>query len=83
MQALKNSDYSKFSEAEQAALRYAEKITRGPTNRAFAEADELKRHFKEEQIVDIACEVGLTNFTNRVTDGLGLEVEPEYAAARA
>ncbi len=83
MQLLKNSDYSKFTAAEQAALRYAEKITRGPTNRAFAEADELKRHFSEEQIVDIACEVGLTNFTNRVTDGLGLEVEAEYATAKA
>jgi len=28
------------------------------------------------------AEVGLVNFTNRVTDGLGLEVEPEFAAEK-
>ncbi len=72
---LKTNDYSKFTPKEQAALRYAEKITKGPTNTASAEADELKKHFSEAQIVDLVCEVALGNFTNRVTDGLGLELE--------
>jgi alkylhydroperoxidase family enzyme len=34
VQALKNEDFSRFTEAEQAALRYDDKITRGPTNRS-------------------------------------------------
>lgn len=72
---LKNSDYSKFTPKEQAALKYADKMTKGPTNTASAEADELKKHFTEDQIVDLVCEVALVNFTNRVTDGLGLELE--------
>ena len=60
-------------------MRYAEKITRGPTNLAGAEADALKKHFSDPEIVDLVAEVALVNFTNRVTDGLGLEVEPEFA----
>jgi len=68
-----------FSDKEKAALRYAEKMTRGPTNSAGAEADALKKYFSEAEIVDLVAEVALVNFTNRVTDGLGLEVEPEFA----
>jgi alkylhydroperoxidase family enzyme len=60
-------------------LRYAEKITRTPTYDAGAEADALKQHFSDPEIVDLVAEVALVNFTNRVTDGLGLEVEPEVA----
>ncbi len=72
---LKSNDYSKFTPKEQAALRYAEKMTKGPTNTASAEADELKKHFSQDQIVDLVCEVALVNLTNRITDGLGLELE--------
>ncbi len=72
---LKTNDYSRFTPKEQAALRYAEKMTKGPTNTASAEADELKKHFTEAQVVDLVCEVALVNFTNRVTDGLALEFE--------
>lgn len=74
-QALKRADLSHFHEKEQAALRYAEKITRGPTNQASVEADALKKLFSEEERVDLVCLVGLVNFTNRVTDGLGLELD--------
>jgi len=54
-------------------------MTRGPTNSAGAEADALKKYFSDPEIVDLMAEVALVNFTNRVTDGLGLEVEPEFA----
>lgn len=57
-------------------------MTRGPTNSAGAEADALKQYFSDAEIVDLMAEVGLVNFTNRVTDGLGLEVEPEFAAEK-
>ncbi len=63
-------------------MRYAEKITRGPTSQAAAEADALKQHFSDLEIVDLVAEVALANFTNRVTDGLGLEVEPEFASEK-
>jgi uncharacterized peroxidase-related enzyme len=78
-QALKNPEASNFSDKEKAALRYAEKMTRGPTSSAGTEADALKKYFSDAEIVDLVAEVALVNFTNRVTDGLGLEVEPEFA----
>lgn len=63
-------------------MRYAEKITRGPTNSAGAEGEALKQHFSDPEIVDLVAEVALVNFTNRVTDGLGLEVESEFASEK-
>ena len=63
-------------------MRYAEKMTRTPTYDAGDEADALKQYFSEPEIVDLVAEVALVNFTNRVTDGLGLEVEPEFAGEK-
>ncbi len=73
--ALKSGNYSRFSEKEQAALRYVEKLTRTPREINDADFDELKKHFSEPEIVDIHMLAGLANLTNRVTDPLGLEVE--------
>jgi alkylhydroperoxidase family enzyme len=39
----------------------------------------LKKYFSDPEIVDLVAEVALAYFTKRVTDGLGLEVEPEFA----
>jgi alkylhydroperoxidase family enzyme len=50
-------------------------MTRTPTSDASTEADALRRYFSDEQIVDIAVTVGLANLTNRITDGLGLELD--------
>jgi uncharacterized peroxidase-related enzyme len=73
--ALSQGDYSRFGEKDQAALQYAEKLTRAPKNAADADFSALKKHFSEEQIVDIHLLIGLVNLTNRVTGPLGLEVE--------
>ncbi len=72
---LKKGDYSHLPAPFQAALRYAERMTKGPTNGASAEADALKKHFSDMEIVDVVTEVALVNLTNRITDGLGLELE--------
>ena len=74
-QALKSGDYGKFSPKEQAALKFAEKITRESRNVGDADFAALKEHFSEDQIVDLNMLVGLINLTNRVTDPLGAEVE--------
>ena len=74
-QALKDPESAPFSEKEKLALRFAEKLTRTPTNDASAEADALKAHFSEEERVDLTCLVALVNCTNRITDGLGLELD--------
>lgn len=74
MRAIKNGDYSGFAAPEQAALRYAEKLTRAADSATDADFAELKKHFSDE-IVDLHMLIGLANLTNRVTDPLGLEVE--------
>jgi uncharacterized peroxidase-related enzyme len=75
MKALLRGNYSGFAAPEQVALKYAEKLTRTPDGASDADFTELKKHFSDEQIVDLHMLIGLANLTNRVTGPLGLEVE--------
>jgi uncharacterized peroxidase-related enzyme len=75
MKALKNGDYSGFGAPEQAALRYTEKLARKPDSATDADFADLKKHFSDEQIVDLHMLIGLANLTNRVTGPLNLDVE--------
>lgn len=75
MRALKAGDYSTFNASEQAALRYSEKLTRSPDAATDADFAELKKHFSDEQIVDLHMLTGLANLTNRVTGPLALDLE--------
>jgi alkylhydroperoxidase family enzyme len=75
MKTLTEGHYSGFGAPEQAALRYAEKLTRTPDGSSDADFAELKTHFSDEQIVDLHMLIGLANLTNRVTGPLALEVE--------
>jgi alkylhydroperoxidase family enzyme len=74
-QNLNAGDYSGFSPKEQAALKFAEKLTRESRNITDADIETLKQHFSEEQIVDLDVLVGLVNLTNRLTDPLGADLE--------
>jgi len=73
--ALKAGNYSRYSEKEQAALTYVEKLTRTPRDITDADVVLLQKHFSEPEIVDIHILSGLANLTNRFTDPLGLELE--------
>jgi uncharacterized peroxidase-related enzyme len=73
--ALQAGDYSRFTEKEQAALAYVEKLTRTPREINDANFAGLEKYFSEPEIVDLHMLAGLANLTNRVTDPLGLEVE--------
>jgi len=73
--ALKAGNYSRYSEKEQAALTYIEKLTRTPHDITDADFVPLKKQFSEPEIVDIHMLTGLANLTNRFTDPLGLELE--------
>lgn len=72
---LKTGNYPRFSEKEQAALAYAEKLTRDPHSVNDGDFVVLKHHFSDAEIVDLHLLTGLANLTNRFTDPLGLEVE--------
>jgi uncharacterized peroxidase-related enzyme len=75
MKTLTEGHYSGFGEPEQAALRYAEKLTRTPDVAGDVDFAELKTHLSDEQILDLHMLIGLANLTNRVTGPLALEVE--------
>jgi alkylhydroperoxidase family enzyme len=72
---LKAGDYNSFNDKEQAALKFAEKLTRDPQSIADADIASLKQHFSEAEIVDLDLLIGLANLTNRFTDPLGAELE--------
>jgi uncharacterized peroxidase-related enzyme len=73
--ALKQGNYSRFSEKERAALTYVEKLTRCPHEITEGDFNELKKRFTDSEIVDLHLLTGLANLTNRFTDPLGLELE--------
>src|SRR3954447_23813497 len=73
--AMKSGDFSRYREGEQSALKYAEKLTREPGTITNEDVAELKKHFTDQQVVDLHLLVGLVNLTNRFTDPLGLELE--------
>ena len=74
-QNLQSCSYGSFSPKEQAALKFAEKLTRAPQSIGDADIAALKQHFSEAEIVDLDLLIGLANLTNRFTDPLGAEVE--------
>jgi uncharacterized peroxidase-related enzyme len=73
--ALKAGNYSRYSEKEQTALVYVEKLTRTPHDVNDADFLPLKKAFSDSEIVDLHMLTGLVNLTNRLTDPLGLELE--------
>jgi uncharacterized peroxidase-related enzyme len=75
LKALKSGNYSPIGEKEQMGLRYTEKLTRTPDGAGDDDFAELKKHFSDEQIVDLHMLIGLANLTNRVTGPLDLPVE--------
>ena len=74
-QALKNGDFTRFTDAERDALKFAEKLTKTSWLIDPSDIERLKRHLSEAQIVDLDLLVGLANLTNRFTDPLGAELE--------
>ena len=74
-QNLKGGQHGNFSEKEEAALDFAEKLTRDPHSIADGDIQSLKLHFSDAEIVDLDLLIGLANLTNRFTDPLGADLE--------
>jgi alkylhydroperoxidase family enzyme len=62
-----------FTPAEKAALRLAETMTRDAHAVDDAQWAELRRHFDEGQIIELAAAIGLFNYFNRFNDALRME----------
>src|SRR5579872_2508235 len=56
--ALKAGDYSRYTEKEQTALAYSEKLTRTPQEVTDGDFEKLKKHFSDPEVVDLHLLVG-------------------------
>ena len=65
---------SDFDEKEKTSLRFAERMTRESHGVDEALWAELRRHFSEGEVVELAAAIGLFNYFNRFNNAL--EVEP-------
>lgn len=62
-----------FDAKDKAVILHAERLTRGASGMREPALTELRKHFSEDQIVELTLVVCMANFTNRFNDGLGLE----------
>jgi uncharacterized peroxidase-related enzyme len=70
-----------FSEAERVALDFALAAASVPNDVTDAMFTEMRRHWSENQIVEIAAVVAYFGFLNRWNDTMGTPLEPEPVAA--
>ncbi len=62
-----------FTAAEKAALRLAEQMTLEPHGVDDNLWAELRRHYAEGEIIELAAAIGLFNYFNRFNDALKME----------
>ncbi len=66
-----------FNEKEQAVLRWTEAMTRNTARHDDAAWDAMRRHFTDQEIVEISMACALFNMGNRLNDAFRTELEPE------
>jgi alkylhydroperoxidase family enzyme len=68
-------DSKLFSEAERAALEYAEAMT--ITGRTVDDAlfERVRRHYSEAQIVELTAAIAFENFRSKFNPPLGIEAQ--------
>jgi alkylhydroperoxidase family enzyme len=65
-----------FTPAELAALAFAERITSDAHGVSEDTWIDLREHFDDGQIIEIAAVIGLFNYFNRFNNGLEVAVTP-------
>ncbi|MFP6746257.1 MAG: carboxymuconolactone decarboxylase family protein [Alphaproteobacteria bacterium] len=64
-----------FDEVDTLVRDYAVQVTQTPGRIRDAMHERLRRHFSEEQIVELTLRVALCGFFNRFNDAMGIEME--------
>jgi alkylhydroperoxidase family enzyme len=72
LETLHDLENCPVTEAEKAALRFAARMTSDAGAIGAAGIEELRAHYDEAQIVELACVVGLFNYLNRFAEALGM-----------
>jgi alkylhydroperoxidase family enzyme len=73
MLALEKGDLSVFGPRERVALEFADKLTSDSNRIPDGLFAELRRHFDEGQIVEVAAVAGIFNYFNRFNNALQME----------
>ena len=73
IRALEAGNDTGFPPEERAVIAYARELTK--TAHAETTREELRRHYNDEQIVEITLVAGMANLTNRFNNGLGIMPE--------
>jgi alkylhydroperoxidase family enzyme len=63
-----------FTEQERVALQFAETMTKRPKAVDDSLWNELRRHYDEGEIIELAAVIGLFNYFNRFNDALDVEI---------
>lgn len=72
--ALERGDLAALSDADSAAIRFAEMATPTGSTADDVVYDELARHWAPEQIVEITAVIALFNYFNRFAEALHVPV---------
>jgi alkylhydroperoxidase family enzyme len=72
LETLHTPDTCPVPESDRAALHFAESMTLRAGSVTLETIDGLRSHFDEEQIVELACVIGLFNYLNRFAEALGM-----------
>lgn len=71
---LRDPERHSFPPDQKAALRFADAMSRSAGRVPGPIFEDLKRHFSEPQIVEIAAVIGLFNYFNRFNNALQMEI---------
>ena len=68
-----------ITEAQQALLRFSVKLSQDPQGMSQDDVEDLRGHgYDDTDILHINQVTSYFNFINRMADGLGVVLEPEY-----
>lgn len=67
-----DSDWEQFTPAQQAAFAFARKFTFEPHKLTDADIDALRKHYKDEQILEMTLSMAGNNAINRWKEGTGV-----------
>ncbi len=62
-----------FTAAEKAALRLAERMTSDSNRVSDEQWNELRQHYDEGEVIELAAAIGLFNYFNRFNNALRME----------
>ncbi|MFQ5876646.1 MAG: hypothetical protein ACE5JH_02985 [Acidobacteriota bacterium] len=85
LEGLRDPDRHPFPPEHRAALGFADAMTRGSGEVPDETFEELRRHFSEPQIVEIAAVIGIFNYFNRFNNALRTDItlaDPDLLARR-